>query len=203
MTIVETIRQLLAQDENIKVLVCTPSNSAADLVATKLIDLNPQHLFRLNSLSRSFDALPPPLRDFSSYNAERIFFIPPKDELAGYRVVVSTCISGAVPSALRLPRGHFTHIFIDEAGQAKEPEAMIPILTMADHKTNVVLAGDNKQLGPVLHSPLAGALGLKVSYLSRLMDRPLYDLGAGSGEGGDKGTSKPGTGAPASGRGIS
>jgi helicase MOV-10 len=179
-TIVEAIRQLLHRDDKVKILVCAPSNSAADLVATKLIDgVDPLYLCRLNSLSRKYKDLPEVLRVVSHYNDHLTFEIPDREKLAEYRVVVATCISGAIPSGLKIDKGHFSHIFIDEAGQAKEPESMVPILTMADEKTNVVLAGDNQQLGPVLHSPLAGALGLKVSYLSRLMDRPLYNLGNG------------------------
>jgi len=57
-----------------------------------------------------------------------------------------------------------------------EPEAMIPIKTMADRWTNIVLAGDNKQLGPNIRSQVAGALGLRLSYLARLMAREVYDL---------------------------
>ena len=81
-----------------------------------------------------------------------------------------------------VPRGHFTHIFIDEAGQTLEPEAMISIRTLASSETNVILAGDPKQLGPIVHSGVADALGLGVSYLDRLMDREVYRLDTGTGK---------------------
>ena len=60
-------------------------------------------------------------------------------------------------------KSHFTHVFIDEAGHAMEPECLIPIIGL--HKMNrkgrkVVLAGDPKQLGPVIRSPEA----IKVRY---------------------------------------
>ncbi len=42
-------------------------------------------------------------------------------------------------------RLRFTHILIDEAAQALEPECVTP-LVMADAKTKVVLAGDHKQV---------------------------------------------------------
>jgi helicase MOV-10 len=53
---------------------------------------------------------------------------------------------------------------------------MLPIKSVADEFTNVVLAGDNKQLGPIVHSWIANSLGLKVSYLARIMQREIYGL---------------------------
>ena len=58
---------------------------------------------------------------------------------------------------------------------------MVPILSIADSKTNVILAGDNQQLGPICHSDLAKSLGLKTSYLARIMDREIYNLDTGRG----------------------
>lgn len=64
-------------------------------------------------------------------------------------------------------RDHFTHIFIDEAGHAVEPECIIPIADLLDPTTGqLVLAGDPKQLGPVLRSHLAQKYGLGKSILS-------------------------------------
>ena len=39
----------------------------------------------------------------------------------------------------------FTHILIDEAAQAMEPECISPLL-MADNATKIVLAGDHMQV---------------------------------------------------------
>lgn len=58
---------------------------------------------------------------------------------------------------------HFTHIFIDEAGHATEPETVIPFILLLDpnkrHGGQVVLAGDPEQLGAMLRSPLAKKYG--------------------------------------------
>lgn len=43
----------------------------------------------------------------------------------------------------------FSHIIIDEAGQAKEIETLIPIIGLNSSFTRYILAGDPKQLGPV------------------------------------------------------
>ena len=54
---------------------------------------------------------------------------------------------------------HFTHVFIDEAGHGMEPECLVAIAgllgTNRDTRRQLVLAGDPKQLGPVLRSSLA------------------------------------------------
>ena len=74
-----------------------------------------------------------------------------------------------------MARGHFGYIFVDEAGQATEPEVMIAVKTMADNATRVILSGDHKQLGPIIRSDVARKLGLETSYLERLMGRDGYE----------------------------
>ncbi|KAH9959443.1 P-loop containing nucleoside triphosphate hydrolase protein [Russula dissimulans] len=71
--------------------------------------------------------------------------------------------------ALNVPIGHFSHIVVDEAAQAEEPLVMIPIMTFSGASTNIVLAGDLNQLGPVIKSPTASKAGLGMGYLQRLM----------------------------------
>lgn len=97
------------------------------------------------------------------------------EELAKFRVVVSTCLSAVVPSAIGISPGHFSHVFIDEAGQACEPEALIAIRTLATAKTNLILSGDPKQLGPIIRSDVALSFKFGVSLLDRLTEMPLYD----------------------------
>ncbi|KAJ7676478.1 P-loop containing nucleoside triphosphate hydrolase protein [Mycena rosella] len=184
-TIVEAIHQLLLRDSEARILAYAPSNSAADLIARKLLSLGSTKLFRLNSLSRKFTDLPKELIKYSAVNDNSTFVLPPVEDLRKYTVVVSTCISGGVPANLGIQRGHFTHIFCDEAGQATEPEVMLPIKSNADEFTNVVLAGDNKQLGPIVHSWIANSLGLKVSYLARIMQRDIYSLAPETPSGGN------------------
>ena len=58
-----------------------------------------------------------------------------------------------------IPDQHFTHVFIDEAGQSQQPECVVPLAGMFNTETpgggQLVLAGDPQQLGPVLRSPVA------------------------------------------------
>jgi helicase MOV-10 len=80
---------------------------------------------------------------------------------------------------LNVPVGHFSHIVADEAAQAEETLVMIPILSFSDAYTNIILAGDPNQLGPVIKSPVVAKAGLGKSFLRRLMlIREVYGLEA-------------------------
>lgn len=181
MTIVEAIRQLLRKDSNTRILACAPSNSAADLIASRLTDLAPYELFRAYASSRSKDEVPLELYKYIHRNRDGHFSVPSMNKLCAFRVIVTTCVSSSMLLGVGMPSGHFTHIFIDEAGQATEPEAMIAIKTMADDATNIILSGDPKQLGPIVRSGVARRLGLEKSYIERLMERDVYDNDLGYG----------------------
>ncbi|GBE89135.1 P-loop containing nucleoside triphosphate hydrolase protein [Sparassis crispa] len=182
-TIVEAIMQLINHNPQARILACAPSNSAADLIASRLINkLSNAELFRFYAPSRFKDQVPDALLTYSYRTASGHHSVPPVATLKRYRVIVSTCVSAGFTYGVGMPRGHFSHIFVDEAGQATEPEVMIAVKTMADNSTNVVLSGDPKQLGPIIRSPIARELGLEVSYLERLMQREPYDEQAGYGK---------------------
>ncbi|KAK0452100.1 P-loop containing nucleoside triphosphate hydrolase protein [Desarmillaria tabescens] len=174
-TMVEAIRQIHASNPKARILACAPSNSAADLITSRLMMLGEDALFRFYAPSRPKQAVPLELKPFTYVNDEGNFSVPILARVRQFRVIVSTCVSASVFFGIGIPRGHFTHIFIDEAGQATEPEAMIAIKTMADNTTNVILSGDPKQLGPIIRSPVARDLGLEISYIERLMQRDMYD----------------------------
>ena len=177
MTIVEAILQLLWTNRQAKILVCAPSNSAADLIASRLRQhLKVTELFRFYAPSRFKDQVPDELHPYTYIRDDGHFSMPPMSTMTRFRVVVATCVSSSVVSGIGMPRGHFSHIFIDEAGQSTEPETFISIKTMADARTNVILSGDPKQLGPIIRSGIARQLGLEKSYLERLMDREVYNL---------------------------
>lgn len=173
-TVVEAIRQVLLTQAQAKVLACAPSNSAADLIASQLRDLGTDTLFRFYAPSRVKDQVPLELMSYAHVRPDGHFTVPPMSRMTRFRVIVTTCVSASVVSGIGMRRGHFSHIFVDEAGQATEPEVAISIMTMSDKRTNVVLSGDPKQLGPIIRSTMAAKLGLEVSLIERLLQREPY-----------------------------
>ncbi|KAG9031548.1 hypothetical protein FRB95_002542 [Tulasnella sp. JGI-2019a] len=173
-TIVEAIHQLVYRDPNVHILACAPSNSAADLIAERLTGLGSSRLFRLNAPFRSVRDLPDVLAPYSCVDTSGRFSVVSKKALANYNVVVCTCISAGIPWGMRMRRGHFSYVFIDEAGQAMEPEAIVSINTISGGNTNLILSGDPLQLGPIIRSGVGRSLGFGVSFLERVMQRDIY-----------------------------
>ncbi|KAG9044287.1 hypothetical protein FS837_008417 [Tulasnella sp. UAMH 9824] len=180
-TVVEAIRQVLRENPNARILACAPSNSAADLIAQRLTNLGRHRLFRMNAPSRFSNRLPDDLRDFVYKDQDGHFSVQGAQHIKNFSIVVSTCLSASIPFGVGVEIGHFSHIFIDEAGQAMEPEIMVPIKTMANENTTIVLSGDPKQLGPIIRSTVASHLGLATSFLNRLVDREIYSNPANAG----------------------
>lgn len=94
--------------------------------------------------------------------------------LGRHRITIGTCNMLGILHNMGFPRGHFSHILVDEAGQATEPEIMIPLNFIHSNHGQVILAGDPMQLGPVVQSQLASFFGLGVSFLSRLLQQFPY-----------------------------
>lgn len=58
-----------------------------------------------------------------------------------HRITIGTCVTLASFHQYSLPRGHFTHIIVDESGQAMEPEIMIPLSLLDLSNGQIILAG--------------------------------------------------------------
>ncbi|KAF2812702.1 P-loop containing nucleoside triphosphate hydrolase protein [Mytilinidion resinicola] len=202
-TLVETALQLLASKKRAHILVCAPSDPAADTLALRLsVHLKPHELLRLNGPSRSFPEVPGQLMPYC-YIEKDMFYIPPMPKLTRYEIVVTTCrdaaflVSGRVTnhdlhslgtgmqSALHPndpPKGawepHWGALLMDEAAQAIEPEALIPLTVIAPPPATeltfdpqFVMAGDHKQLGPCTSSKSSE---IEMSLFERLFTLPVF-----------------------------
>ncbi|XVF28804.1 hypothetical protein REPUB_Repub15cG0063300 [Reevesia pubescens] len=181
MTVVEAILQLYKTQKHSRILVCAPSNSAADFVLERLlneesVELKENEIFRLNAATRPYNDVNPDFLRFCFFE-EFVFKCPPCSALTCYRIIISTYMSSSLLYAESVGNSYFSHIFLDEAGQASEPESMIPIANLCQRETVVVLAGDPKQLGPVIYSREAESFGLGKSYLERLFECEFYSKG--------------------------
>lgn len=94
--------------------------------------------------------------------------------LGRHRITVGTCTAVGILHHMSFPRDHFSHVLIDEAGQATEPEILIPLNFIHSSHGQVILAGDPMQLGPIILSKLAAYFGLGESFLSRLLHQFPY-----------------------------
>uniref|UniRef100_A0A671PTU6 RNA helicase n=1 Tax=Sinocyclocheilus anshuiensis TaxID=1608454 RepID=A0A671PTU6_9TELE len=169
-TIVEAIKQVkLKNIPDAYILACAPSNSAADQLCEKLITsqhVDSRKIYRLYASSRDPKYIP---ENNSNLEGEMIVF-PCKEDLMCYKILVSTLVTTGRLVSGGFPVDHFSHIFVDEAGHAVELETIISVAGLLNAETGqVVLAGDPRQLGPILRSPLAINHGLDISLLERLM----------------------------------
>ncbi|XP_009886770.1 PREDICTED: LOW QUALITY PROTEIN: putative helicase MOV-10 [Charadrius vociferus] len=189
-TLVEAIKQVWTCFKDARILACAPSNNAADLLCQRLIkDIAPRYIYRLIANSRNYQEVPADIRPCCNWDDEQSCYVyPSKEHLGRYRILITTLVTAGRLASANFPPGFFSHVFIDECGQAVEPESVVAIaglLNAMDQETNpnggqLVLAGDPQQLGPVLRSPLAIKHGLGTSLLERLMlHNPLYKKSSG------------------------
>ena len=203
-TLVEVALQLLKTvDEVSHVLFCAPSDPAADMIVQRISShFASTELLRLNRSSRTFAEVPGGVLPFCCISQDR-FDLPTFRQLMACKLVVTTCRDASLllhsrvmnadlyaaehglltsmypeapqPSEVKL---HWTALLIDEAAQAMEPEALIPIAVVAPplgvkiaFKPLVIMAGDEHQLGPRTSLPSSS---LKTSLFARLFSRPVY-----------------------------
>lgn len=121
-TVVELILQFHKTTQG-NILVCAPSNSAADLLAHLLSSqLSPQDMLRLNALQRDPKTVEPPsLLDYClrSQDGHSNFELPKLRILEAFRVVVCTCVSS----------GYIRSLGIEPVICCLFPPIPIPILT--------------------------------------------------------------------------
>lgn len=157
-TVVECTLQLLNCSSDIEphILLCAPSNPAADTLATRLAPhLKPGEMFRLNGWARTFAEVPSALLPYT-YIDNDMFSLPGFKAMMGYKVVVTTCRDADMLVKARLTNRdlmklacetvaavsskvsvraedmlHWTALLIDEAAHDTEPAICIPLTVVA------------------------------------------------------------------------
>ncbi|XP_076642575.1 putative helicase with zinc finger domain isoform X1 [Halictus rubicundus] len=168
-TIAESLYILLTKSSGHKILLCTHSNSAADLYVKDFFDNWSKQCPRLRPIriyykGRATNTVHPVVLEYSLMKENRTFRDPTEEDLRDCNLVVTTLATASSLTHLNLT---FSHIVIDEAAQALECEVLIP-LSMATPQTRLILAGDQMQLAPEIYSNLASERGLGVSLLERI-----------------------------------
>eukprot|EP01134_Creolimax_fragrantissima_P007812 CFRG7812T1 len=162
----------LIVDAGSKVLLCAPSHAAADVLAQRLAKELPspqKTLLRLYPYQRDYSTVPIDVKPYTHIDPKSgLYTCPPASVLMAASIIVSTCISTAMLNDVPELRGTFSHIILDEAGQALEPEMLVAVAAVATKSTRIALVGDHMQLGPVVRSAEARRNGLHISPLERL-----------------------------------
>lgn len=131
-TIVAAIAEIVRTSKN-NVLVCAQSNAACDEITNRLVNvLHKGEISRMYAKSWNINAVNSNIRPISNFrNSE--FQFPSLNYIYRHRVVVTTLLTaGCFPrlrssNSARYDSGHFSHIFIDEAGFVHEPISLIAI----------------------------------------------------------------------------
>ncbi|XP_022919640.1 probable helicase with zinc finger domain [Onthophagus taurus] len=179
-TLAQAIKHLLSTPFN-RILICTHSNSAADLYIKDYLDPyvksgHPEATpLRIYYQKRWVATVHDTVQKYclidgdGSNSSKKNFRLPTIDEIKNHRIIVVTLSISMYLTTIGLPKGFFTHILLDEAAQAIECESIMP-LALANENTRIVLAGDHMQLSPEVYSKIAKERKFHVSLLERLYD---------------------------------
>lgn len=176
-TLAQIIKQLLTQSES-RILICTHSNSAADLyirdflhpwVESGVAEAKPLRIYYHKRWVATVNQTVQKYCLIELKSNTRVFKKPTVEDVYKHKIVVVTLSTSMELASLNLKKGYFTHILLDEAAQALECEAITP-LALADSNTRIVLAGDHMQMSPEIFSNFARERKLHVSLLERLYD---------------------------------
>ncbi|XP_033839572.1 probable helicase with zinc finger domain [Periophthalmus magnuspinnatus] len=174
-TLAQAVKHILRQD-NTRVLICTHSNSAADLYIKDYlhpyVDAGNAHArpLRVYFRNRWVKTVHPVVQQYCLISGTHLTFqMPTKEDVLRHRVIVVTLSTSQYLCQLDLEPGLFSHILLDEAAQAMECETIMPF-ALANKSTRIVLAGDHMQLSPFVYSEFARERNLHVSLLDRLYE---------------------------------
>lgn len=163
------------------------SNVASDVIAKRLVPLigngKDDVVYRFYAKSIEKDDIDPVLLPHCNINSEGNIYFPPLEDLYRKKVIVSTTMTAGNFARAKINQGifsknHFGYVFLDENASATEANSLIPIAGVCTENGSVtakiVLAGDWKQLDPVVFSGYAKDMGLGMSLMERLSTYKRY-----------------------------
>ena len=163
-------QESVSKKKRLAILVCTQQQTSADAYLAMynelaiqeeeltIFRLVPKHTQRKSKYTKTVDKFKEDMGRNSFRSLQRY-------------LIITTCLT-AKRIADILPSWFFTHIFLDEGAQMREPEAVAP-LSMATPSTKLVIAGDRYQVTSVFLERAQQA-----SYLVVSMARFFYTTGA-------------------------
>ena len=138
-----SVEESVSKNSRLAILVCMQQQTSADAFLAMYINLTsmneeitifrlqPKHPTQKNKFTKTVDNFKKEIKRNSFRSQQRY-------------LIVTTCLT-AKQIADVLPPWFFTHIFLDEGAQMREPEAVAP-LCMASKDTKIVIAGDKFQV---------------------------------------------------------
>lgn len=169
---------LSRKNKDNKILVCAPTNAAADNLSLALLELKNAVLnnnknakiykiLRIVARTREYIEYDEKVQkislqnlvDFDSddYKEKSINIINNAD------IIITTCSTSMTD---KLEKYNFKFVVIDEATQSQEPETLLTMLKGARH---ITLIGDPQQLSPTILHPKGKQTGMHISLFERIM----------------------------------
>ena len=128
-TLVETALNLVETTDIKHVLICAPSEAAADTLAMRLSKtMSDKQLFRLNRPKRADNEVPRELLPYC-YMENDMFYLPPFKTLMAYNVVVTSCQDAALLAEARLTNNDLWQLERNMLS-ALHPEEQMPTLSL-------------------------------------------------------------------------
>ena len=179
-----------------KILICAPTNKAIDNIIILLKKFGFEKFIRVLSPARELsedldtshslhklalekiNANPEKYKEIKKLiekkerngiliDSDYINYIKYMEDIEGELIKETEIVLSTISNSAdgRLKNNSFSYVLIDEAAQALEAETLLPMIHLAQM---VVLIGDDKQLGPVVHSQDARQKGLGMSLFERI-----------------------------------
>ena len=168
---------LKRKNTNHKILVCAPTNAAADNLALSLLKIKEAitihkkskifNILRIVARTREYIKYDKKVEDISLHKLvdfeEENYKEDCKNKIDSADIVITTCSTSMTD---KLEEYKFEFVVIDETTQSQEVETLLTLLKGSKH---VTLIGDPQQLSPTILHPKGKQTGMHISLFERIM----------------------------------